>query len=68
MNEETVEQEARRLRDVIYGKDPLVTDGRWECMVDKWIADIAWLRRQAAKEGMSGTISKRPQKTQKTNG
>ena len=47
---ETLEQEARRLRDLVYGMHPELNDERWKCMADKWITDIDWLRRQAAKE------------------
>ena len=47
---ETIEQEARRLRDLVYGTNPEPTAESWHNMAEHWIADIDWLRRQAAKE------------------
>lgn len=43
---ETIEQEARRLRDQIYGeqKDP----NNWAHCKDEWVKDIDWLRKTAA--------------------
>lgn len=45
---ETLEQEARRLRDAIYG--PLDNEQSWLNMRSAWMADIEWLRaRQPAQ-------------------
>lgn len=40
---ETIEEEARRLRDIIYGeqKDP----NNWPYCKDNWVKDIEWLRQ-----------------------
>jgi len=46
MAKETLEQETRRLRDAIYGKE---TENNWENCKDNWIADLEWLRKHAPK-------------------
>lgn len=45
---ETEEQEARRLRDSIYGHG---SDHNWNQCKDEWLepANLAWLRRHARK-------------------
>jgi hypothetical protein len=40
----TAEQEARQLRDSIYG---LITDKEWLVCRDKWVDDLEWLRANA---------------------
>jgi hypothetical protein len=45
MNEphtKALEQEARKLRDAIYGP---CKEETWEQVKDKWMNDIAWLRQ-----------------------
>ena len=45
MKTETLEQEARRLRDIYFGKS--VTDEGWKLCKDNWIKDIEFLRKHA---------------------
>jgi hypothetical protein len=47
MATETLEQETRRLRDAIYGKQ---TEKNWENCKEDWMKDIEWLRKTAAKK------------------
>ena len=49
---ETLNAEARRLRDEIYitEKHPAIPDDNWAQIAEKWIEDISWLRRTAAKQ------------------
>jgi hypothetical protein len=43
MNQEDLEQEARRLREEIYGP---IEDAKWADPIKKnWVADIEWLRK-----------------------
>ena len=50
MENETIEQEARRLRDLIYiDSHGPVTNERWEYLKEGWIQDIEWLRMTANK-------------------
>ena len=44
---ETTEQEARRLRDAIYGKQ---TEHNWDNCKENWLQDIEWLRKTASKK------------------
>jgi hypothetical protein len=41
---ETAEQEARRLRQQIYGP---ISDTDWFKIAENWVKDLAWLRRAA---------------------
>ena len=43
---ETLEQEARRLRDLVYGRPS--TDENWAYCRQRWIEDLPWLREHAA--------------------
>lgn len=45
---ETPEDEAFRLRKEVYGDN--IPHDRWQTIKHNWLADIAWLRRQAEKE------------------
>jgi len=44
---ETPEQEARRLRDAIYGP---ITDEAWRIIAENWVADLPCLRANAPKD------------------
>lgn len=50
---ESLEQEARRLRDVIYGQPPHgrpTTDSNWAACGEAWMQDIDWLRERVAQK------------------
>lgn len=58
-NKETLEQEARRLRDIVYkGHLPNTTDWRWVMVEKNWIRDIDWLRDKVKNDILNnnGTI------------
>ena len=44
----SLRQEARRLRDSIYGV--LSTDAEWFKVSEAWVDDLPWLREQAARK------------------
>lgn len=44
---ETREEEARRLRDIVYGAP--CSDKSWSYCKDYWMYDLEWLRAEAAK-------------------
>ena len=48
MINETPEQEARRLRDLVYGVR--CSDKNWEGCAVYWIIDLDWLRQVAQRE------------------
>ena len=47
---ETPDQEARRLRDMIYATGEThqpIRDPEWETIKGNWVRDIGWLREKA---------------------
>jgi len=59
MSKETLEQEARRLRDAIYGKQ---TETNWVNCKDNWVKDIDWLRRTVKEQEEKAKVSSNPLK------
>lgn len=43
-----IEEEARRLRDLIYGKPS--TDGNWDGCKEHWMKDVFWLRQNRPRK------------------
>ena len=46
---ELLEVEARKLRDIVYGKP--ITESGWKESKEHWIKDIQWLKDQVKKMG-----------------